>query len=163
MPAQLLITWWVQLTISSALIRPALRPNSTPSWNRIKAGMPDTPKADAAWGSASELSLSRRTFGSRRPAAAAYCGAMARQGPHQGAQTSTRTAPPFVSRRCLDSPVPVTSSGAPEKSASRHLPHLATEGSRCSGKRLVAPQAGQTYWRVTADIPWLRAVHLESE
>ena len=42
-------------------------------------------------GALSELSFSSRTFGSSSPAARSNIGAMARHGPHQGAQTSTST------------------------------------------------------------------------
>ena len=60
------------------------------------AGIPETPSALAASGSASELSFNRRTSGSRVLAAAAKWGAIDLHGPHQGAQTSTKRAAPLV-------------------------------------------------------------------
>lgn len=84
---------------------------------RNRAGIPVTPSALAAAGSASELSLSSRTSGSSAFAAAANCGAIDRQGPHQGAQTSSSRAAPFVPVRCAASWAPVTSTGAPVSTA----------------------------------------------
>ena len=49
------------------------------------------PRRDETAGAVSALSFSRRTFGSSSWAARSNIGAIARQGPHQGAQTSTST------------------------------------------------------------------------
>ena len=49
------------------------------------------PNSLARSGAASVLSLATRIAGSSTRAAAAYCGAIAWQGPHQGAQKSTTT------------------------------------------------------------------------
>ena len=51
--------------------------------------MPLIPKRDETEGAVSALSFSRRTPGSSSWAARSNIGAIARQGPHQGAQTST--------------------------------------------------------------------------
>ena len=91
--------WFTQAAIWSALMAPALRATSRPSLSRMSAGMEDTPRAALASGASSALSFRKRTLGSIRWAAAANCGAMARQGPHQGAQTSTSTGRPWLDRR----------------------------------------------------------------
>ena len=66
-----------------------------------------------------------------------------RHGPHQGAQTSTRTG--MVLRAIWRSNiVAATSSGCPAKTLALHLPHLASMAGRDGGNRLIVPHLLQT-------------------
>jgi hypothetical protein len=68
---------------------------------------------------------------------------MARQGPHQGAHTSTSKGK-VVRATCRSNIVPYTFSGDAANSLRLHLPHFASNGERASGRRLVLPQWQQT-------------------
>jgi hypothetical protein len=77
-------------TRSPALVAPLRRASSWPPWNSTSVGMLRMPWARLACGLASVSTLAKRTCGMRR-AASSKCGAIVRQGPHQGAQKSTST------------------------------------------------------------------------
>src|SRR5438067_477794 len=66
-----------------------------------------------------------------------------RHGPHQGAQTSTRTGMVFraIWRSKLSA---ATSSGCPRNTLTLHFPHLASMAGRDGGKRLIVPHLLQT-------------------
>src|SRR6516164_626211 len=81
----------VHATMLLASIAPDWREISFPSCIRGKVGMPLIEKRDETEGALSALSFNRRTIGSSSFAALSNMGAIARQGPHHGAQTSTRT------------------------------------------------------------------------
>ena len=66
-----------------------------------------------------------------------------RHGPHQGAQTSTRTG--MVLRAIWRSKISAsTSSGCAAKTLALHFPHLASMAGRDGGKRLIVPHLLQT-------------------
>jgi hypothetical protein len=94
-------------------------------------------------GSSSAFSLSNRTFGSSSCAACSNIGAMARHGPHQGAQTSTKTGR-SLSRLCFSKRAPSTLAGWPSKSELWQFPHRAESGGLLKGSLFVCPQCGHT-------------------
>src|SRR5665811_981234 len=66
-----------------------------------------------------------------------------RHGPHQGAQTSTRTG--MVLRAIWRSKISAAiSSGCPANTLALHFPHLASLAERDGGKRLIVPHLLQT-------------------
>src|SRR4029078_593853 len=68
---------------------------------------------------------------------------MMRHGPHQGAQTSTRTG--MVLRAIWRSKISAAiSSGCPANTLVLHFPHLASMAGRDGGKRLIVPHLPQT-------------------
>jgi hypothetical protein len=72
-------------------------------------------------------------------------GAIARHGPHHGAQKSTISGMSLRST-CLSNVVDVNAIGSPVKSFALQTPHLASEAGRSAGMRLTAEQWGQTAW-----------------
>lgn len=93
--------------------------------------------------SSSVSTLARRAAGSSCCAAAANAGAIARHGPHQGAQKSTRTGSSDRStwRSKLAS---VSTIGEPSKSGDWQWPHWPRSPRRASGTRFGRWQRGQT-------------------
>src|SRR5262245_16744236 len=77
-------------SICSVLERPIKRFVSRPSLKRISVGIPRMPKRGETEGFSSTLTLYTLASPARFRAAASTAGDMARQGPHQGAQKSTR-------------------------------------------------------------------------
>ena len=70
-------------------IAPDCRAISRPCLNAIRVGMPRMPKREDSDGSSSEFTLAKRALVCSRRDASSKCGAIMRQGPHQGAQKST--------------------------------------------------------------------------
>ena len=97
-------------TKSARLIAPLVRATSRPSLNKANVGMLRMlNRAPTSWWAsvstfASNISLAKS------PAAASNCGAMVRQGPHQGAQKSTNTGM-ALRLMCLLSDVPSSATG----------------------------------------------------
>src|SRR4029079_18796614 len=81
----------VHATILCVSIAPEVRETSRPPRINRSVGMPDIPSRDETAGAVSELSFSKRAVGSSSFAPRSYIGAIARQGPHHGAQTSMGT------------------------------------------------------------------------
>src|SRR5579863_8765270 len=107
--------------------------------------MPRMPKRAAISGSSSTLTLAKRARGSSSLAALSKIGAIARQGPHQGAQKSTINGISLRST-CLSKVFAVSATGSPVKRAALQAPHFASEDGRPAGMRLTAEQWGQTAW-----------------
>src|SRR5256885_16052389 len=78
-------------SICSLLERPTRRFASRPSLNRIRVGIPRMLKRGVTDGLSSTLTLYTLASPASFWAAASTAGDMARHGPHQGAQKSTRT------------------------------------------------------------------------
>src|SRR5882724_10001232 len=79
------------LTMSDLPMAPDWRVISRPDLNNANVGMLRMLNWLARVGSASVLTFTRRALGSSSAAASENCGAIMRQGPHQGAQKSTTT------------------------------------------------------------------------
>src|SRR5579871_1418075 len=94
-------------------------------------------------GSSSTLTLANRARGSSSLAALSKIGAIARHGPHQGAQKSTITGMSLRST-CLSKVAVVSLTGSPEKRACLHLPQTASEAGWPEAMRLTEPQWAQT-------------------
>jgi hypothetical protein len=135
--------WPTHRPIWGADIAPDTRPISAPPLNSSIVGIPRMPSRPAIACSTSELSLIKRARGSIAAAAFSNSGAIARQGPHHGAQTSTTTGTVLLAT-CRSKISPTTSAGFPENRGCPQLPHLAVTASRSVGSRLMAPQAVQT-------------------
>jgi len=82
------------------------------------------PKRCAMPGSASVSSFASRTCGVSRAAACSQAGAMARQGPHHGAQKSTATGR-SLDPTCRSKLAPSSAIGWPAKSGALQLPQVA--------------------------------------
>src|SRR5208282_1361084 len=93
----------------------------------------------------STLTLAKRARGSSSLAARSKIGAIARHGPHQGAQKSTITGMPLRST-CLSNVFDVNPIGSPANSLDLQTPHLACAAGRSAGMRLTAEQWGHTAW-----------------
>ena len=106
-------------------------------------GIAATPSSLVVRVSSSALSLSNRMRGSSSFAARSNIGAIARQGPHHGAQTSTKIGR-SLSRLCFSNRAPSTLVGWPSKSALWHVPQCAESGDLPVGNLLVCPQCGHT-------------------
>lgn len=122
---------------------PDWRAISSPERKAIMVGMPRMPSLVESCWFASELSLTNRSAGSRAFAAFSYSGAMARHGPHQGAQTSTTTGSELLVS-CRSNMAASMSAGTPVNKGRLHLPHFAFKPSLSPGRRLTAPQCTQT-------------------
>ena len=105
--------------------------------------MPLTPSWRAISPSSSALSFNSRTSGSSSAAAASKFGAIDRHGPHHGAHTSTSTAM-SLDAMCRWKAAPSTLSGFAANSGALQEPQRAALAGLSSGRRLVAPQPGQT-------------------
>ena len=122
---------------------PDWRTTSRPRWKIANVGMLRIPNREAMAPSASVLSLATRTLVSSSLAACAMTGVIVRQGPHQGAQKSTRIGrselSTWRSKLAVES-----SSGVRVKSVSLHWPQTGCSPRRLSSTRLMALQCGQT-------------------
>jgi len=98
-----------------------------------------TPKRAAACGFSSMFSLTALSRPAHSVASASTTGATARQGPHQGAQKSTRTGMAASRSSAKLVSVPVTSHG----SGALHLPQRGTLPAGAVARRFFASQAGQ--------------------
>ena len=76
-------------------------------------------------------------------AARSKIGAIARHGPHQGAQKSTMTGPSLRSI-VLSKVFAVNATGSPVNSLDLQTPQIASAAGRSDGTRLTAEQCGQT-------------------
>src|SRR5271165_2478921 len=109
----------------------------------MSVGMPRMPNRAAIAGSSSTLTLAKRARGSSSLAARSKIGAIARHGPHQGAQKSTINGMSLRST-CLSKVFAVSGIGLPVNKLVLQTPHLASEAGRSAGMRLTAEQWGQT-------------------
>ena len=91
------------------------------------------------------MTLAKRARGSSSFAAWSKIGAIARHGPHQGAQKSTISGMSLRST-CLSKVFDVSAIGSPVNRFALQAPHLASEAGRSAGMRLTAEQWGQTAW-----------------
>src|SRR5690554_348844 len=92
-------------------------------------------------GSASVLTLARRTCGSNWAAAFSNTGANCLQGPHQGAQKSTTSGRSACT--CLSKLLALSSTGRATNKAFLQCPHLPPSVRRSAGTRLLPWQWGQ--------------------
>ena len=137
-----------QRTMSALLIAPDWRARSRPWRNSTSVGMLRMPKRAPSAGTASVSTFARRNCGSSCAAAAWNCGAMVRQGPHQGAQKSTSSGssarPAWMSK--------LAASSATGCASNRRLPQRPQTGasvSRVRGTRLSVWQCGHATSRAS--------------
>ena len=107
------------------------------------AGMLRTPRRTATFGASSAFSLNNLICGSNTTAACSNAGAMARHGPHQGAQTSSN-AGMLLARTCRSKPTSSTAAGCASNSALWQPPQRAALAGRSGGTWFTVPQCGQT-------------------
>jgi hypothetical protein len=96
-------------------------------------------------GFASVSSFAKRSFGSSWRAVFSKNGAMARHGPHQGAQKST-TSGKSPRLTCLSKFADVSVTGVPSNSAKRQFGQRGDSLKRSSGRRTTESQCPQTTW-----------------
>ncbi len=110
-------------------------------------GIPVIAYCEAVFGASSVLSLAKITWGESSAAASLNAGAIMRQGPHQGAQKSTRIGT-SVRAINLANASSDTSTGDVRNRAALHFPQTGLSSTLEVGTLFTAAHAEQTIFRV---------------
>ena len=138
-----------QCNSGASSIAPDLCPITTPFWKTTSVGMLLMENRPASSVSISVLTLATRTDCSSSFAARSRIGDIILQGPHQGAQKSTRTGISELLMCRLKFSF-VSSNVPPVKSAFLHTPHTGCSPNRAMLTRFAVWQCGQTILFVVA-------------
>ena len=140
-----------QRTMSAAPMAPGCRATSRPFTNSASVGMLRMLKRAARLCASSVFTLARRMPGSSCCAACSNAGAIARQGPHQGAQKSTSTGT-CERAMCFSNAASSSATGWPVNRGWWHLPQSGAAERSALAMRLVVWQWGQTMCRDAVDM-----------